>query len=117
MEGVIEDVREQTQSRPKEEESQSDAPLLGLKTDRTAVIQEGGERVGRGGIGKSGVKRKAVEPAHRGKTCGVVRGKMSQQIGELRDEAGFVSSLTFNTFQGYCNCGTVCRSGTVQEVS
>lgn len=34
-----------------------------------------------------------MERAHTGKTCGVVRGRMSQQIGQLRDEAGFVASL------------------------
>ena len=32
-----------TQSRPQEKESQSDAPLLGWKTDKAAVIPEGGE--------------------------------------------------------------------------
>lgn len=40
------------------------------RLDKAVVIQEGGEQGGRGGNGKSGVKRKAVETAHRGKTCG-----------------------------------------------
>ena len=37
-----------TQSRPQEKESQSDAPLLGWKTDKAAVIPEGGEQGGGG---------------------------------------------------------------------